>query len=375
MSQPNETPEILQERASTPAQTVRRIGLTLLVLGLIFGIVIPGFAPYSEIADTFSSLSLDEIAVLLAIFGFLEMTRSIPATVIVPGLRLGRSFIADESSTMISNLLPGPSGTATRFLAYRRYGISAPDFARATVVNSVWNNGVVMLMPAVAIAIASTQTDVPDRVRNIGYLGLGASIVGLVVIIGVVRSERFAFRLGEAVGWVVTFARGMLNRPPASDIGDAVVQFRADTVETVRRVWWRLSIVIIVKYTTEAVLLVQVLRALDVDSDVLPAAVVFGIYTLVRILGMIQITPGGVGVVETLYILGLTWAAGSAGDALEAEIVGAVLVFRSMTYLGPLVIGGVCYGLLQRIPHAEATGDAPKVSDLEIRVDWSSDPA
>jgi uncharacterized membrane protein YbhN (UPF0104 family) len=60
---------------------------------------------------------------------------------------------------------------------------------------------------------------------------------------------------------------------------------------------------------------------------------------------MIQITPGGVGIVESLYIAGLLWATEGAD---EATVVAGVFVFRMFTYLLPIVVGGVCWLWLSR---------------------------
>jgi uncharacterized membrane protein YbhN (UPF0104 family) len=59
----------------------------------------------------------------------------------------------------------------------------------------------------------------------------------------------------------------------------------------------------------------------------------------------VEITPGNVGITEALYIGALNWAAG--GRQADA-IVAAVFVFRMFTYLGPILVGGLCTALLSR---------------------------
>ena len=61
---------------------------------------------------------------------------------------------------------------------------------------------------------------------------------------------------------------------------------------------------------------------------------VFASWSLVRLLGSIPITPGGIGIVE----VGLTTAlVGFGGD--NAEVVAAVLVYRFLTLVPTLVLG------------------------------------
>jgi uncharacterized membrane protein YbhN (UPF0104 family) len=60
----------------------------------------------------------------------------------------------------------------------------------------------------------------------------------------------------------------------------------------------------------------------------------FAAWSLVRLLGSIPITPGGLGVVE----LGLTTALVGFGGG-QVDVVAAVLVYRVMTVVPTLVIG------------------------------------
>jgi uncharacterized membrane protein YbhN (UPF0104 family) len=81
------------------------------------------------------------------------------------------------------------------------------------------------------------------------------------------------------------------------------------------------------------VLLVS-LRVLGVSASEVSAVEAFAAWSLVRLLGSIPITPGGLGVVE----LGLTTAlVGFGGD--QVDVVAAVLVYRVMTIVPTLVIG------------------------------------
>ena len=75
-------------------------------------------------------------------------------------------------------------------------------------------------------------------------------------------------------------------------------------------------------------------NVLDVTAGEVSAVEAFAAWSLVRLLGSIPITPGGLGVVE----LGLTTAlVGFGGD--QVEIVAAVLVYRVATVLPTLAIG------------------------------------
>jgi uncharacterized protein (TIRG00374 family) len=80
--------------------------------------------------------------------------------------------------------------------------------------------------------------------------------------------------------------------------------------------------------------LVVCLRTLGVSSDEVTLTEAFASWSLVRLLGSVPITPGGIGVVE----LGLTGAlVGFGGD--NDGVVAAVLLYRVLTVVPTLLLG------------------------------------
>jgi uncharacterized protein (TIRG00374 family) len=75
---------------------------------------------------------------------------------------------------------------------------------------------------------------------------------------------------------------------------------------------------------------------------------IFASWALIRILTTIPITPGGIGVVE----LGLTGALVKFGGPND-EVVAAVLLYRVLTVVPPIAVGGVCLLIWRRIGGAE----------------------
>ncbi len=70
----------------------------------------------------------------------------------------------------------------------------------------------------------------------------------------------------------------------------------------------------------------------------------FAAWTIVRLLGSLPFTPGGIGVVE----LGLTGAlVGFGGD--NAGVVAAVLLYRFLTMVPTLVLGVAAAAVWRRL--------------------------
>ena len=77
----------------------------------------------------------------------------------------------------------------------------------------------------------------------------------------------------------------------------------------------------------------------------------FGAWALVRLLGSLPITPGGIGVVE----VGLTGSLIAFGGN-RSEVVAAVLVYRFLTVVPTLVLGLLAAATWRRHPPAAALG-------------------
>jgi uncharacterized protein (TIRG00374 family) len=356
-------PPILETKKTSPIQKLVRITLTLLLIYLIFGVLIPSFASYEDVWDALTSLEPAAILVLTGLTLLVESCKAGSYAMLIPELRFGPAFLAQESAAVVSNTVPGPSGTAARYVTYRKYGISSEDFGESYVVNSSWGNAVPLILPSIGVALLSVQSEIPDRVMTLALIGLAVSAVGIVLAVMVMRSERFAYRLGEKFGRVLNWARGLVRRPPEEQVGQAVVRFRFEVLDTVRAHWAGLTGIMLMREFATYLVLLTSLRALGAQQVDLTAIEVFAVYTVVRLATLVEITPGNVGISEALYISALTWAA----DGQDADtIVAAVFVFRMFTYLGPILLGGLCSAVLARRfrAQAEAGPEAPPPSGV-----------
>ncbi len=89
---------------------------------------------------------------------------------------------------------------------------------------------------------------------------------------------------------------------------------------------------------TTGVIFALSLRATGLDRDELAIGAIAVVYTVVRLLTIVNFTPGGVGVTEALYVSALLAA---TDGAYESEIVAGVFLFRGLTYIGPILLGAV----------------------------------
>jgi uncharacterized protein (TIRG00374 family) len=149
-------------------------------------------------------------------------------------------------------------------------------------------------------------------------------------------SEGLAHDVGEAVARFVSWCLARARREPVGWGGPSFARFRGETVELLARRWHVLTLATLAGSLTVFLLLVLSLRAAGVPASEVDVVEAFAAWSLVRIVGAIPITPGGFGIVE----LGLTTALVAFGGA-NAGVVAAVLIYRFLTVVPTLVLGGL----------------------------------
>jgi uncharacterized protein (TIRG00374 family) len=143
-----------------------------------------------------------------------------------------------------------------------------------------------------------------------------------------------ARRIGDLAARIVSWGKRLIRKRPVAWNGEAFVRFRNRTNRLLKRRWHVLTLATLAGQLTVFLVLLVCLRVLDVSAGEVSAVEAFAAWALVRLLGSIPITPGGLGVVE----LGLTTAlVGFGGN--QVEVVAAVLLYRAATMIPTLLIG------------------------------------
>ena len=241
-----------------------------------------------------------------------------------------------QASTALSIVAPGgiAVGAAGAYGMLRRWGFPARDFTRAITLTGLWNQFLNLSFPIIAVfllTITGAQTAALATVAFIGVAVLGVVVAAFVTIL---VSNRLANDIGELVARLTNWALGKVRRGPVGWGGESFERFRLDAGEFLSRRWHLLTLAALAGSLTVFLLFVVSLRAFDVPPSQVSLVEAFAAWALVRLLGSIPITPGGIGIIE----LGLTGAlVGFGGN--NAGVVAAVLVFRFLTIVPTLVLG------------------------------------
>jgi uncharacterized membrane protein YbhN (UPF0104 family) len=170
-------------------------------------------------------------------------------------------------------------------------------------------------------------------------------VVSLVVLVGIVRSDRVADWLGRTGQRLATWLLDRLGRPGRPDIDRAIHRFRDQVGEVVRRRGRAALVAALLVQITWCVVLIVALRVVGVDDRVLTAADIFAVYALVSVITIIPISPGGAGVPELLYIAGLS---SIAGAQYQSVITAGVFLMRLYQWFLPIPIAWILLKIARR---------------------------
>jgi uncharacterized membrane protein YbhN (UPF0104 family) len=311
--------------------------LTVLLLGLIAWVLLANVGNLEDVGAALAEVSLQAGVLLVALLLVVQVLIAAQLAITVLGLGMARGLVAVEGAAAVSNTVPGPSGTATRLGMLRSWGFYTDDFARSWLFTSSLTNLIVLVMPIFAVLIAAADGEISTGIVVLAAIGLVVSAAGIVLVWLMLRSETFSRRVGTLTGRAARWARGIVHRRPSDqDFADAAVRFRNDLRQTWSERGGSVLAAVVAVYVLNGIMLAVSMRAVGLGTDELPVGSIAVVYTLVRLLTIVNFTPGGVGVTEALYVSGFLAVTGGAD---ESQIVAGVILFRGLTYAGPIVLG------------------------------------
>ena len=322
-----------------------RFAASAVVVVAVFWFVLPQVADLSDVWRQVTAMTPIELATLTAAALWNLVTYWIVLVQATPGLTYPQAAVLSASTTAVSNTLPGGSAVAIG-LTYgmlSSWGFSRSRSTISVVVSGIWNNFAKLGFPVLGLALLALQHDTDPGRLIAGVAGLLALVASIAFFAMILRREAFAFRFGDVAASLASRLLRVFGRPPATGWGVATAKFRGRVIGLVEQRWARLSLATLVGHLSLFAVLVLALRHVGVGVDEVGTAEALAVFSFVRLLTAIPITPGGLGLVE----LGLTAGLATAGGA-EAEVVAAVLVFRLLTFVLPIPLGLATYVFWRR---------------------------
>jgi len=310
----------------------------VLLVTVVFAVVLPRIADYGAVWNVISGLGPGAALALAAATTLNVVTYAPPWMAAVPGLRFRRAMVLTQASTALSVVVPGGDavGIAASYAMLRGWGFENRSVAVAVVVTGAWNQFVNVGLPVLALALLLLSGGSSPLLLTAGLIGIAAIVAATAAIVAAMRGDAQARRVGELAQTLANRLLRAARRAPRTGWGEALARVRSETIDLVARRWAALTAATLVGHLAVFGVLLVALRVTGVGAAEVSFVEALAAWGLVRMLTAIPLTPGGVGVVE----LGLSTALVGFG-AGNAEAVAAVLLYRVLTVVPTLVLGGV----------------------------------
>jgi len=311
----------------------RVIGLIAAAIGLyvVWPSVIEIFSAWPELSTLNPWWLLGTAACEAASFALLWLVLEL-------ALQTDRTWLV--ASTQLSSnaggrVVPG-GGAAASALQYRllvRGGLDGPSVVAGLAATQLITTAIVAAMPLLSIPAIAGGSAVDRRLVLTAVVGIVAFALILAGTSILFASDRALSAVARAAQWL---RNAVLRRREAlRDLPDRLVVQRDAMLRTLGHRWGLALTAAGGRALLDFLALLCALSA--VGTSARPGLVLLA-YVSASLLGMIPITPGGLGFVEAGLSSTLVLAGVGAGDA-----VLATLVYRLASYWLPLVAGAVAY--------------------------------
>jgi uncharacterized protein (TIRG00374 family) len=240
------------------------------------------------------------------------------------------------SSSAFGRVMPGggATGTALQYQLLVRGGLDRASVAAGLTATQLISTAVVAAMPLLAIPAIAGGSAVDRGLLQTALVGAFAFTLIVAAGVVLVASDRTLAAAARAVQSLRN--RLLKRREPLRDLPARLLEQRSVMLRALGRRWWLALTAAGGRTLLDYLALLCALSA--VGASPRPGLVLLA-YVAASLLGMIPITPGGLGFVEAGLSSMLTLAGVGAADA-----VLATLAYRLASYWLPLLVGGVAYG-------------------------------
>jgi uncharacterized protein (TIRG00374 family) len=323
-------------RHKTRGRRLLAIGIGIAVVVATFVFVLPRIADYRQVWAVIKELTWEQIAALAGATLLNLVTFAPPWMVALPGLDFRRAFVLTQASTASTYIAPGGAavGVGLAYVILHGWGYAGTSVGLAVAVTGIWNQLALLGFPPLALALLTLQQEKNALLETVALIGLAVFVVAIAAFAGALATPKLAHFVGKEAIRLANWGRGVFRRGPVGWTADSFVRFRNRAVALLRHRWAPLTLTTLAGQLSVFVLLLVSLRVLGVSASDVSVVEAFAAWSLVRLLGSLPVTPGGIGIVE----VGLTGALVGFGGA-NAEVVAAVLVYRFLTIVPTLIIG------------------------------------
>ncbi len=295
-----------------------------------------------DMSTAFAMITATQV-VIICLLGVVNLGTNLPPFVVtLPGLKFREAGVTNTASAALSNTVPegGAIATGLNYAMLRSWGFTYDDITSEVIITGVWSQMTKFTLFALSLLAVAALESPPS-----GTIWFGLILSVLVIIAGVLlalilRSERFARRLGKWIDSLISGIKHIFKKLKAPTMAAEIPKFRGQMVERVSECWGRLTITMVLSQLTACFVLGVACRMQGLDESTIPWSVIVLAYSCVIFASLLIPTPGGLGVAEVVLVAVLSYG---LPDSDQAAVLAAVILYRIATFLVPIPIGLVTY--------------------------------
>jgi len=317
-----------------------RSSVSAAVIAAIFGFAVPHFASYRSVWASVGAMTWPQVLLVAGAAAASMISTWIMICSVLPSIRLREAAVVNLGSNAVANTLPagGALAMGVSWAMLSSWGVSTADYVLYTLVSGIWNVFARLGLPLLALLVLVTATRPGAGLiaaAAVGLALLAALAAGLALLM---RSESFALGAGRALQPVFALAARVARRPACADLPGALLGFRDRAGALIAARGWRITAATAASNLTLWLVLLAALRGIGLTQAQVPWQTTLAAFAFVRLLTVLPITPGGLGLTELGLIAIL---AAGAGHRATAQVTAAVLLYRAVTYLPPIPLGAI----------------------------------
>ena len=304
-----------------------RLGLAAVGLYFVWPALVQVFGSYHDLADIkarwFIAMALLELLSFASVWVLVGIaTSSRHWTMIATAQLVGNA---------VSSVVPGGSvaGGPLQYTFMVKRGAEPAEVASGLAATSLLSTTTLFGLAALCVPIVFRMQHIDERLERAAVLGLIVFVLLLGIGILAFTVDGFVRGLSDGAQW----ARNKVRRKqrPTADLANRVLEQRDRVRDTLGRKWPWALVAAVSKWAFDYFALVAAVAATGVRVDPVPLMIA---YVAASVLGMIPITPNGLGFVEAGLAVTLVWA-----GLPTAAATLAVLAYRMVSYWLPLAAG------------------------------------
>jgi uncharacterized membrane protein YbhN (UPF0104 family) len=353
---------------SRRGREIFRTAGSVALVAAIFGFAVPHFASYRSVWASMHAMTWAQALLVAAAAAASMISTWIMICSVLPSIRLREAAVVNLGSNAVANALPagGALAVGVSWAMLSSWGVSTAEYVLYTLVSGIWNVFARLGLPILAVVILATAGRPGAGLITAAAAGV-ASLAAMAAALGLLmRSESFAARAAHALQLVLVTACRVVRRPTSFDIPGSLLSFRNRASALIAARGWRITAATAASNLTLWLVLLACLRGIGLSQAEVPWQTSLAAFAFVRLLTVLPITPGGLGITELGLIA--TLAAG-AGHRDGAQVTAAVLLYRAVTYLPPIPLGVIACLTWRHAPgliHAKRA-DAGQPAEMSAR--------